>query len=98
MRTDSIFLPVFSYEVRTMATVQSGKVVLHRGREAPEILKEETEELAEQPEERVPTAERQQMVAVAAYYRAEKRNFEPGHELEDWLAAEAELEAQRIST
>jgi len=35
---------------------------------------------------------------VAAYYRAEKRNFEPGHELEDWLAAEAELEAQRIST
>jgi len=99
VRTDSIFLPVFSYEVRAMATVQSGKVVLHRGREAPEILKEETEELAQQPEERVPTgAERQQMVAVAAYYRAEKRNFEAGHELEDWLAAEAELEAQRIST
>ena len=81
-----------------MATVQSGKVVLHRGREAPEILKEETEELAQEIETRIPApAERRQMVAEAAYYRAEKRNFEPGHELEDWLEAEAELEAQRVS-
>lgn len=31
------------------------------------------------------------MIAVAAYYRAERRGFEPGHELEDWLAAEAEI-------
>ena len=31
------------------------------------------------------------MVAEAAYYRAEKRGFEPGHELEDWLAAESEI-------
>jgi hypothetical protein len=28
---------------------------------------------------------------VAAYYRAEKRGFAPGLELEDWLAAESEL-------
>jgi hypothetical protein len=26
-----------------------------------------------------------------AYFKAEKRNFEPGHELEDWLEAEKEL-------
>lgn len=32
-----------------------------------------------------------QRIAVAAYYRAEARNFEPGHELEDWLAAERDL-------
>ena len=82
-----------------MATVQGGNVVLHRGREAPEILKEETAELAEEAQTRLPTpAQRQQMVAQAAYYRALKRNFEPGHELEDWLEAEAELEEQRIST
>ena len=82
-----------------MATVQSGKVVLHRGREAPEILKEETDELAQEAQRRTPTpAERQEMIAQAAYYRAEKRNFEPGHELEDWFEAEAELEAQRVST
>ncbi|HEX2493812.1 MAG TPA: DUF2934 domain-containing protein [Steroidobacter sp.] len=31
-------------------------------------------------------------VAEAAYFIAEKRGFGPGHELEDWLAAEAEVE------
>lgn len=31
-------------------------------------------------------------VAEAAYFAAEKRGFGPGHELEDWLAAEAEIE------
>jgi hypothetical protein len=34
---------------------------------------------------------------VAAYYRAERRGFAPGRELEDWLAAEEELEAQRAT-
>jgi len=31
------------------------------------------------------------MVAVNAYYRAEKRGFEPGHEMDDWLEAEQEI-------
>lgn len=31
------------------------------------------------------------MIAAAAYYRAEQRGFAAGHELEDWLAAEAEV-------
>lgn len=31
------------------------------------------------------------LVAECAYYKAEARGFEPGHELEDWLAAEAEV-------
>jgi hypothetical protein len=35
------------------------------------------------------------LVAVAAYYRAEKRGFAPGRELEDWLEAEAEIEQLR---
>lgn len=30
-------------------------------------------------------------IAEAAYYRAEKRGFEPGYDLDDWLAAEAEI-------
>lgn len=30
-------------------------------------------------------------IAAAAYFRALQRDFEPGHELEDWLAAEAEV-------
>lgn len=33
------------------------------------------------------------MIAEAAYYRAEKRGFEPGKELEDWLEAEKEIDA-----
>jgi DUF2934 family protein len=36
-------------------------------------------------------ADHQIKVAMAAYFIAEKRGFEPGHELEDWVAAEAEI-------
>jgi hypothetical protein len=32
------------------------------------------------------------MIAEAAYYNAERRGFEPGHELEDWLEAEARID------
>ncbi|HNR23496.1 MAG TPA: DUF2934 domain-containing protein [Steroidobacteraceae bacterium] len=34
---------------------------------------------------------RRAMIAEAAYFLAEKRRFEPGHEIEDWLTAEAEI-------
>lgn len=37
-------------------------------------------------------ARRRAMIAEAAYYFAERRGFAPGHELEDWLRAEAEIE------
>jgi hypothetical protein len=33
--------------------------------------------------------QRRELVAVTAYYVAESRGFEPGHEYEDWIAAEA---------
>lgn len=36
---------------------------------------------------------RHAMIAEAAYLRAEKRGFTPGHELEDWCAAEREVDA-----
>ncbi len=36
-----------------------------------------------------------EMVATAAYYRAEKRGFEPGHDIDDWLEAEQEIRKQR---
>jgi hypothetical protein len=35
--------------------------------------------------------ERQRMVREAAYYRFIRRGFSHGHDLDDWLAAEAEL-------
>jgi len=31
------------------------------------------------------------MIATAAYFCAERREFAPGHELEDWLTAEKEI-------
>jgi Protein of unknown function (DUF2934) len=40
----------------------------------------------------VEPGEREAMIAEAAYYRAEARGFEAGHELEDWLSAEAEVD------
>ncbi len=36
--------------------------------------------------------ERLARIAEAAYYHAERRGFDPGHELDDWLAAEAEID------
>jgi hypothetical protein len=35
--------------------------------------------------------DRQERIALAAYYMAERRGFEPGHEIEDWLAAETQV-------
>jgi hypothetical protein len=35
-------------------------------------------------------------IAEAAYFLAERRNFEPGHEIEDWLEAEAQVYAGLI--
>lgn len=37
---------------------------------------------------RMPENERIKLIAIGAYLLAEKRNFAPGHEDEDWLAAE----------
>jgi hypothetical protein len=35
--------------------------------------------------------ERDRLIAQAAYFRAEKRGFVPGCELQDWVEAEAEV-------
>jgi len=36
---------------------------------------------------------RHALIAQSAYLRAERRGFAPGQEVEDWLAAEAEVDA-----
>jgi len=35
--------------------------------------------------------ERERLIAQAAYFRAEKRGFAPGCELQDWIEAETEV-------
>jgi hypothetical protein len=36
---------------------------------------------------------RDAMISEAAYFRSAHRGFEPGHEVDDWLAAESEIDA-----
>jgi Protein of unknown function (DUF2934) len=47
-----------------------------------------------------PAESRGELIARAAYLLAERRNFAPGHEIDDWLAAEAQVSASvaEIST
>jgi hypothetical protein len=40
---------------------------------------------------------RRQLVAAEAYFLAERRGFAGGHELEDWVAAEAAID-ERLHT
>ena len=37
--------------------------------------------------------QREPWIREAAYFKTEKRGFAPGHALNDWLAAEAEVDA-----
>jgi hypothetical protein len=39
-------------------------------------------------------AERHEAISHAAYRRAEARGFETGHALDDWLAAEKDIDAR----
>lgn len=41
-----------------------------------------------------PVASREERIAIAAYWRAAKRQFASGRELDDWLEAEQEIDAE----
>jgi hypothetical protein len=73
-----------SNPTHTNRTRNAEKVTLHKPanvRKASAALRSLTEE------------QRRAMIAEAAYYMAERRGLESGHELEDWLLAESQLEA-----
>jgi hypothetical protein len=42
---------------------------------------------------RITAQERQQWIATAAYFKAQRRGFTPGQEAADWIEAEAEIAA-----
>jgi len=46
--------------------------------------------LASEPEPDVPAELRRRLIAEAAYFRAEKRGFQPGFESQDWEEAEVD--------
>ena len=41
--------------------------------------------------------ERERLIAEAAYFRAERRGFAPGGDMQDWLEAEAEIESRVVA-
>jgi len=47
---------------------------------------------------RVTPEEREQLVAEAAYFRAEKRDFAPGGDVDDWLEAELAIDRALIGS
>jgi Protein of unknown function (DUF2934) len=48
--------------------------------------------VAPTPTQASPSPPRQLQIATAAYFRAAERDFAPGQELADWLAAEREID------
>lgn len=62
--------------------------VKHKMREKREAVDNLSTEAINDPQAYI---KRDDMIAKAAYYKAEKRGFAPGYEKQDWLEAEAEI-------
>lgn len=69
-----------------MHAVPSAKIAARKRSDAPP-----TKPAAIAPQER------QRLIAMVAYFIAERRGFVPGNELDDWLQAEAEVDARMIA-
>jgi hypothetical protein len=59
--------------------------------ETAKKVKEEVSSNIEDSGKTIDLPDRDATIAELAYYKAESRGFEPGHELDDWLEAEREL-------
>jgi hypothetical protein len=63
---------------------------------SPAIISTTVTKVARQAPQSLTVEERHALIAEAAYYLAEQRHFEPGHEEEDWLAAEVQVDNQDL--
>src|SRR5687767_10420912 len=72
---------------------QTGSSVSNEGSPRPQTASLAEEETLPGRVLSLTAIDRDGLISVAAYYRSEQRNFAPGFELEDWLAAEAEIDA-----
>lgn len=61
---------------------------------APDRQPHTPPEVLTDPEAAWDDEDRYEMIAENAYFRAERRGFQPGFELDDWLAAEQEVDAR----
>lgn len=65
----------------------------HKGRGGQHVAKRHGDGRPNSRRTTVAPEIRRAMIAEAAYYRAERRGFAPGDDLDDWLQAEAEIES-----
>jgi hypothetical protein len=57
----------------------------------PDVVSSNVTKITRQAAEPLTDQQRHDLIAVTAYYMAESRHFEPGHQEEDWLAAERQI-------
>ena len=60
-------------------------------------IKESKTAIRIEKKNRLPVAMHEQ-IEISAYQKAQARNFSSGRELDDWLAAEAEIDTQKKET
>ncbi len=80
---------------RTTAARRGGQKKEHQAIVQSAVAEAQREETAEAPAASpspVSWEERRQMIATAAYFRAERRGFQGGDPAEDWFAAEVEVD------
>jgi hypothetical protein len=85
---------------KSPAKKKVSKKMAVKAREAPakKIAKKSTKSTKSQTSSiNITSEERWKMIAIAAYHRAEKREFAPGHELQDWAEAEKEVDELLMS-
>lgn len=65
-------------------------------KKSPATLKAKSTQVLSTPDKKISIdpADRQQLIAAAAYLKAEARGFQGGDSVSDWLAAEAEIDTQ----
>ncbi len=69
----------------------SGKKTRRKARTAPEL---HTSAMIAAASMGIDPDVRRQLVAAEAYFLAERRGFAAGHELEDWVTAEAAVDSR----
>lgn len=79
-----------STQTRSQKTKATPKMIDRRVA-IPVKSKQGKAEVRPDPAPPLSAPERERLVAQAAYFRAEKRGFAPGCELQDWVEAEAEV-------
>jgi hypothetical protein len=85
---------------KSPAKKKVSKKMAVKAKEAPakKVAKKSTKSTKSQTSSiNITSEERWKMIAIAAYHRAEKREFAPGHELQDWAEAEKEVDELLMS-